>query len=56
MNAAREHLARVAYAAYGDARGWVTFDGDPMPPWEEQSEDIREAWVAAAAAVAEVAL
>lgn len=47
-------LAEVAYNAYGDNRGWVTFNGDPMPRWEDQTPELREAWNAAAQAVAEV--
>lgn len=45
-------LGKVAYDAYGKARGWVVFNGDPMPAWEEQSPELREAWDAAAQAVA----
>lgn len=52
MTPETEHLARTAYGAYGAARGWVTFNGDPMPVWEEQEPDLQEAWRAAATAVA----
>jgi hypothetical protein len=29
------------------------FDGSPMPAWEDQTEELREAWQAAALAVLE---
>jgi len=45
-------LGEIAYNAYGDNRGWVVFSGAPMPTWEEQSPELREAWDAAAQAVA----
>ena len=45
-------LGKIAYNAYGDNRGWVTFNGDAMPTWEEQTPELREAWDAAAQAVA----
>lgn len=47
-----DSLGRVAYEAYGDARGWVVFNGAPMPTWNEQSIDLREAWEMAGLAVA----
>lgn len=49
-------LAEVAYNAYGESRGWVTFNGDSMPLYGEQSLEIQEAWNAAAQAVAAVVL
>lgn len=47
-----DSLGRVAYEAYGAARGWVMFDGSPMPTWDEQSIELREAWEMAGEAVA----
>jgi hypothetical protein len=49
-----EALAQVAYTAYGDCRDWKVFSGDPMPTWDEQQEDLKQAWIAAAHAVAVV--
>jgi hypothetical protein len=43
----------VAYLAYGDVTLGLNFRGDPMPPWEDLSEQIRAAWEAAAEAVIE---
>lgn len=47
-----EEYAVLAYNAYGDSRDWKTFNGDEMPQWDEQSSELREAWKAAAQAVA----
>lgn len=44
-------LGMIAYNAYGESRGWVVFNGDSMPTWDEQSPELREAWNAAAEAV-----
>jgi hypothetical protein len=29
-----DHLARAAYAAYGQATGGLNYQGLPMPEWE----------------------
>lgn len=47
-------LGKVAYDAYGAERGWVVFDGSPMPHWNKQPSDLQEAWEAAAKAVAQL--
>jgi hypothetical protein len=47
-----ELLGRAAYMAYCqcfDGRSAIT--GEPLPTWEDQRPDIREAWRAAADAV-----
>ena len=28
-------IGQIGFDAYGDAAGWKTFDGRPMPTWEE---------------------
>jgi hypothetical protein len=43
--------AKVAYEAYANARDWVSFNGDPLPEWDSQAENIKNAWRAAAEAV-----
>lgn len=53
MKEADEELAKVAYNAYGMNRRWVVFSGDAMPQWEDQRPELKEAWGAAARAVAE---
>jgi hypothetical protein len=45
-------LAQIAFEAYGNYTEGVTFDGRPIPPWEELGDSIRAAWEAAAEAVA----
>jgi len=50
-----ESLGKVAYEAYGEHRGWSTFNGDVMPQWDEQTPELREAWEVAAQAVANLA-
>jgi len=46
-----ERLGEIAYDAYCAAREWKSFNGDPLPHWRQQSEDLRKAWVTAAEAV-----
>ncbi|MEO3976292.1 hypothetical protein [Streptomyces sp. CAU 1734] len=43
--------ARLGYEAYGEERGWLTWDGRPMPPWGGLSPETRAAWQAGAAAI-----
>ena len=42
-----EDLARGAYAAYGDTTGNVNYQGLPMPTFENLTDKIRSAWIAA---------
>lgn len=39
MNAKLERLAKVAWDAYKRKVGGKTFNGDPMPEWEEMLRD-----------------
>ena len=43
--------AQLAYAAYGAATSYRNYQGLPMPNWDDLTERIRQAWVAAAEAV-----
>ena len=45
-------LAKVAYHAYGAVTDHKNYQGLPMPTWEQLPEKIKEAWCAAAGAVA----
>jgi hypothetical protein len=45
-------LGMIAYEAYGDSRAWKTVGGTDMPTWDDQSEELRQAWRDAANAVA----
>jgi hypothetical protein len=40
-------LARAAYSAYCEYRGWKSFDGKPLPTWDEVKPDIQAGWQAA---------
>jgi hypothetical protein len=48
-------LAKVAYAAYGDATGGLNYQGAPMPAWDDLGTPIQSAWVAAARAITQTA-
>lgn len=50
-----EALARAAYAAYGEVTGYKNYQGLPMPTFNELSETIQRAWIAAASKSVEVA-
>lgn len=43
-------LARVAFEAYNDERGGLTWDGKPIPGWDDVGDEIRAAWMASVAA------
>lgn len=43
-------LGQVAFEAYNSAKGGVTYDGKPIPPWSEVGEAVQAAWEAAAVA------
>ena len=47
---------RIAFEAYNESKGGLTYDGKPIPPWDELSGDkeaVQRAWEAAAEAVIE---
>jgi hypothetical protein len=46
------NLAKRAYEAYCDVVNWKNYQGLPVPRWHELPAKIREAWMAAAKAVA----
>ncbi len=46
---------QIAFEAYNDSKGGLTYDGKPIPPWHELSGDraaVHRAWEAAAIAIA----
>lgn len=45
-----EQLGRVAYSAYGSVTENKNYQGLPMPAWEDLTDTIRSAWMAAASA------
>ncbi len=51
-------LGRIAFEAYGETANWITFDGRPMPRWDELSitevgQETQRRWQVAADAVKE---
>lgn len=44
-------LGQIAFEAYGKATGGKTYDGKPIPHWNDISAPVRNAWEAAAKAV-----
>jgi len=47
----RAEAAQRAWAAYCSQAGGVTFDGKPLPTWEELGEERQACWLAAVSAV-----
>lgn len=48
-----DSYAKLAFDAYSKAVGGKTFDGWPLPQWEDVGETVRAGWIAAANKVAE---
>lgn len=46
-----ENLATFAYNAYGKTTDYKNFQGLPMPLWDDLPYRIKDAWMAAVAAV-----
>lgn len=47
-------VGKIAYEAYSAKTGHRSaVSGEPLPSWEEQSQEIRDAWQASAEAVLE---
>lgn len=45
---------QIAFEAYNESKGGLTYDGKPIPPWDELSGDkaaVHRAWEAAADAL-----
>lgn len=52
----RATIGQVGYEAYGDTAEWRTFDGRPMPTWEElgatkTGQETQRRWEVAARAI-----
>lgn len=50
-----ESRARIAYTAYGRKTGFRNFQGGPMPLFDDLPVKIREAWIAAAGVIWDLA-
>lgn len=46
-------LARVMFDAYNKQAGGKTYDGKPIPPWDEIGDNVQARWFAAALAGAD---
>lgn len=42
----------IAYNAYCEARNWLSYNGDTLPHFKQQSGDLQKAWEKAGEAVA----
>ena len=49
-----QELGKLAWDTYAETVGGTTFDGKPLPTWEELGQRQRDGWTAAAKAVQEV--
>jgi hypothetical protein len=43
-----DDAAKRAYNAYGAQAGWLNYQGNPMPKWDDLGDSIRDSWRAAA--------
>lgn len=50
-----ESRARIAYTAYGRKTAFKNYRGEPMPAFDELSETIQAAWIAAAGVIWDLA-
>jgi len=42
---------QIAFEAYNEAKGGLTWDGKPIPPWSDVGDAVRDGWDSAARAV-----
>ena len=47
------HIAKLMWDAYAIQAGGKTFDGKPLPAWDELGDDRQSCWVAAASVTAD---
>ena len=47
LDSSPQGLAKQAWQAYSVQAGGVTFDGKPLPAWDDLGEDRQKCWVAA---------
>lgn len=46
-----EVFGRIAFNAYNQSKGGLTYDGKKIPPWKDLPPDVQLAWTASAKAV-----
>ena len=47
------HIAKLMWDAYAVQAGGKTFDGKPLPTWDELGEERQSCWIAAASVAAD---
>ena len=47
------HTAKLMWDAYAVQAGGKTFDGKPLPTWDELGEERQSCWIAAASVTAD---
>lgn len=40
-------LTEAAYSAYGEDAKWLTWNGNPMPQWDQLNDAVKSHWIAA---------
>jgi hypothetical protein len=55
-NTDREELAMAMWLAYSQQAGGKTFDGKPLPTWEELGDERQQCWFAAAEAAMSICI
>ena len=43
-----EQIAQAMYDAYNEQAGGKTWDGRPLPTWDQLGEERQQCWIAAA--------
>jgi hypothetical protein len=46
-------LGKIAYEAYCESRDWKSYNGQPLPGFENQDNDLQKAWRRAGHAVSQ---
>lgn len=54
MNEESRSLGQIAFDAYTESKRGTTFDGRPIPAWQDLGDEVRNAWSAAAQAVRDI--
>lgn len=47
----KDEIARIAFEAYAKQVGGKTYDGKPIPGWNELGDNVRAGWRAAIEAI-----
>ena len=50
---ANAHIAKLMWDAYAIQAGGKTFDGKPLPSWDELGDERQSCWIAAASVTAD---